>query len=56
MGALHLLRLPEPIGDFLNDLMILAYFLHKGQLGDGEDADQVYRTEPTDMPLAQVLV
>jgi hypothetical protein len=35
--------------------MIRTYFLHKDQLPEGEDADQVYGAEPTDLPSAQDL-
>ena len=36
-------------------LMIRIYFLHKDQLADDEDADQVYGAEPTDLTAAQDL-
>ena len=36
-------------------LMIRIYFLHKDQIADDEDADQVYGAEPTDLTAAQDL-
>lgn len=36
-------------------VMVRAYFLHKDQIADDEDADQVYGAEPTDLPSAQDL-
>jgi len=36
-------------------VMIRAYFLHKDQIAEDEDANQVYGAEPTDLPAAQDL-